>query len=157
MPLYEYECSKCGVRCEEIRGFNDQPPLCACGQQMIKLPSLFAMTQGKTVAQRHAEDVRRRQNFMKDELREKHGVHGYRPLPNSENRDFKQVYKDIKGLGSKVKDEMQASSARNKVLMREKQKKWMEGALKRTPKKREQIAERRKKEAQAARSIVVHP
>ena len=41
MPLYEYECEKCGDRFEKIRKFSDPPPeVCPkCGGALHKLQS----------------------------------------------------------------------------------------------------------------------
>ena len=41
MPIYEYECTKCGKRCEVIQKFNDKPlKKCPeCGGRMHKLIS----------------------------------------------------------------------------------------------------------------------
>jgi putative FmdB family regulatory protein len=147
VPLYEYECKDCGHVCEEIRGFNDAPPKCECGGKTERIMSTFAMTHGKTNAHRAMEDKGKRAAFIRADLKENHGVHTFKPLKNSEGRDFEQVYKDIKKMGGKVKDEIQANSEKNNATMKKKQRKWMEGALKRTDKKREQMIEERKKEA----------
>ncbi len=41
MPLYEYQCSKCGHRFERIRKFSD-PPLTKCPQCGGKLEQLLS-------------------------------------------------------------------------------------------------------------------
>ena len=45
MPLYEYECSKCGHRFEKIQKFSDPPPKSCpkCGGKVKKLPSAPAI------------------------------------------------------------------------------------------------------------------
>jgi len=39
MPLYEYECGKCGNKIEVLQKVNDPDPKCKCGSTMKKLMS----------------------------------------------------------------------------------------------------------------------
>lgn len=41
MPLYEYQCTKCGARIEKIQKFSD-PPLSKCGKCGGKLERLLS-------------------------------------------------------------------------------------------------------------------
>jgi putative FmdB family regulatory protein len=45
VPLYEYECGKCGHRFEKIQKFSDPPPKSCpeCGGKVKKLPSAPAI------------------------------------------------------------------------------------------------------------------
>jgi len=45
MPVYEYECGKCGGRVEEIQKFSDPPPKKhdGCGGRLKRLPSAPAI------------------------------------------------------------------------------------------------------------------
>ena len=43
MPIYEYECQKCGAIIEVLQGFNDKPlEVCECGKKgkLVKIISL---------------------------------------------------------------------------------------------------------------------
>jgi putative FmdB family regulatory protein len=152
MPLYEYEC-KCGMLFEEIAAIGDKQKKCPdCGQMADKIPSAFSFKHGKTREQLRRNDDNKEYKDVCENLKLKHDVHEFKPLPNSEGRDFRQVYKDVQKLGSKVKEDMAMSRAVNQVRTKEKQKKWMEGALKRTKAKEAIIRERRKQEAAQAKS-----
>ncbi len=52
MPLYEYECSSCRRRVEELHGYNDQPEVSCpkCGSRCQKVMSKF-MIHGTEAAQ----------------------------------------------------------------------------------------------------------
>jgi putative FmdB family regulatory protein len=41
LPLYEYQCTKCGARIEKIQKFSD-PPLSKCGKCSGKLARLLS-------------------------------------------------------------------------------------------------------------------
>ena len=43
MPIYEYECTKCGKTTEAIQRFSD-PPLCTCPQCRGELHKLISMS-----------------------------------------------------------------------------------------------------------------
>jgi putative FmdB family regulatory protein len=43
MPIYEYECSKCGKTTEAVQKFSD-PPLTECGQCRGQLRKLISMS-----------------------------------------------------------------------------------------------------------------
>ena len=43
MPIYEYECTKCGAVTEELQGFND-PPLTKCETCKGKLEKLISLS-----------------------------------------------------------------------------------------------------------------
>lgn len=43
MPIYEYECRKCGKVFEELQGFND-PPLKKCKECKGKLEKLISLS-----------------------------------------------------------------------------------------------------------------
>lgn len=43
MPIYEYECKKCGRITEELQGFND-PPLKKCKECKGKLEKLISLS-----------------------------------------------------------------------------------------------------------------
>jgi putative FmdB family regulatory protein len=150
VPLYEYECEKCGAMFEEIGKVGEnQKPCPECGATANKIPSMFAMAHGKTRDHIRRQDRGNKYQEVCNNLKLKHDVHGFRPLPNSEGRDFDQVYKDVQKLGSKVKDEMAISRARNQALTKEKQKKWMEGAMKRTKVKTAALMEQRRQGKQS--------
>lgn len=40
MPLYDYECISCRTVVEKQTKVEDRSPLCACGSQMKRLPSI---------------------------------------------------------------------------------------------------------------------
>jgi putative FmdB family regulatory protein len=147
VPIYEYECG-CGEAFEELSRVGEASKPCPrCGKAAAKVPSRCSFKHGATAGQRAARDTGLRHGEMREDLKERYGVHGIQALPNSEGRGFEQVYKDIKETGSKVKDDMQATRACNQSATRAKQRRWMEGALKRTPKKRQQMIEKRAQEA----------
>ncbi len=43
MPIYEYECLKCGRTCEAVQKFSD-PPLTECGRCHGELRKLISMS-----------------------------------------------------------------------------------------------------------------
>ena len=157
MPIYEYECKDCGFVTEALVGINKKPKEVECedcgSTDTERKVSTFAMGYGPTNEFRQQHDEARREMEMRSELKETYGVEKVNVLPNSEGKGFKETYSDIKDRGSMVRDQMQTQRELNQKKTKKKQRKWMEGALKRTPKRREELSERKKKEAFEKRSI----
>ena len=157
MPIYEYVCKECDSITETLVGINERPKKVECeecgSKDTERKVSTFAMGQGPTNEFRKQHDEARREMEMRSELKETYGVEKVNVLPNSEGKGFKETYSDIKDRGSMVRDQMQTQRELNQKKTKKKQRKWMEGALKRTPKRREELSERKKKEAFEKRSI----
>ena len=156
MPLYEFECQDCNAVFEVVCAYGHKPACTECDSKNVnKLVSLCSFKCGPPAEFRKQHEQAKEELALRADLKEKHGVHDIKNLPNSENRDFKQVYKDIKKMGTKVQDSLQETRARNQIETKLKQRAWQEQALKRTPKRRAEAEEKRKKQAFAAKAITV--
>jgi len=154
MPIREYECS-CGCgKFESLEGLNakKKPPCPQCGRKTQRIPSTFGMSKGSTLSGRRARDEAKEVNAIKEDLKTNYGVHKIQPVPNSEGRGVKQIYKDIKKLGSQVPESMEAERIKNTAATKAKQAKWMEGALKRTEARKGELDAKRAKKVAAQKA-----
>lgn len=153
MPLYEYECNKCGNIVTDLHAHNETPEI-ICNQcsssDFTRLMSTYNFKMGRTNAQRKWISKSEKQKEMKADLKENYGVEKVKPIAN---KSFEQVYENVKEAGSSVKDSMQQTREQNKKRMKDKQKEWMKGALKRTPERAKLIREKNAEEDYNKRKI----
>lgn len=153
MPLYEYECSNCGNVITDLHGINDVPELkcdyCSC-EKFTRLMSTCNFKMGRTEAQRRWLKKAKVQKDMKADLKENYGVEKIKPIAN---KSFEQIYDNVKQAGSSVKESMQQSREENQRRTKAKQKEWMKGALKRTPKRAKIMQQKRAEENYNKRKI----
>jgi putative FmdB family regulatory protein len=77
MPIYEFECAKCGARFEELVGVGQEAPCPSCGSQEIKrrfsqisegrVPvGLTGKAAAESNSKRKAREERRQEKFAAD-------------------------------------------------------------------------------------------
>jgi len=153
VPIYEYGCQECGESQEVCHGMNENPKIkCSnCGskktERIIK-PCNFIMR--STRLQTKIMDKGKRNKEIKDDLREAHGIHDFKPIATN---SMEKIYKDVKDNKTLVHEKMQEEKEKNQAKTKIKQREWMRGALKRTKKRGEERIEKKKKEEAKKRKI----
>jgi hypothetical protein len=104
----------------------------------------------ETIARNVIQDNVSREADMRQELKEDYGVHKISPLRGASIND---VYRDVKGSGGYVQDQMARRKAQQDAKRLEKQRNWRVGAEKRADKRGREAVERRQKEAAEKRAI----
>lgn len=150
MPTYDYECSSCGLTFEVFHGSAEKPKVkcCSCKQAACKIPSGFYLGGKASSVQPDSSH----QRDIQADLRENYGVEQVRPF---QGKSVSEVYKEIKQMGSSVKEQMAAKREANQKATKAKQTEWKKGALKRTPARRIEMAKRKAAERAAKRRIVL--
>ena len=84
MPIYEFECSKCGARFEELVAAGRSAPCAGCGSAEVRrlysqigeprVPvGLFGKAAADSDARRRAREEKRQEGFRADRERRKQG------------------------------------------------------------------------------------
>ena len=84
MPIYEFECSKCGARFEELVAAGRSAPCAGCGSAEVRrlysqigeprVPvGLFGAAAARSNSERKAREEKRREGFAADRERRKRG------------------------------------------------------------------------------------
>lgn len=157
MPIYEFLCLDCGFITELLCNNENYEVNCEnCNSVNVeKMVSVFGICHGPTQEFRRSVDKARRIEDMKLDLKNNYGVERVAMAKNTAGKTFEDTYNDIKSQGDAVKDAMKLNKENNKKSLIEKRKKWMEGALKRTPKRGKEKIERKKKQEYDNRKIVL--
>lgn len=150
MPMYEFECSSCGARFEQLLPVSEGQvirPCEDCGKPASRVMSACAFHFGKTLVQNKNSEKSLRQGDLKCDLKERYGVEEVALIPTSQGpTTFESVYDDIVRRGSQIKDEMQETAGKNAEKSRAKQKKWLEDAWARRPQRIAEIKKQKEKE-----------
>ena len=155
MPIREFECGNCEYSFEFFQRTNENPKICpACEESghLRKMVSACAFKSRDNRGESRARDEVTKGVEQRQDLKENHGIEGFSPVGKSSVQD---VYDDVKSQGSFVKDKMQETQENNQKANKKKRRKWMEGALKRSPKRRVEMGEKRAAEAAAKRKITL--
>lgn len=153
MPNYDFRCNLCDYTEEYFLAIKDKDSdvICKkCQSKMVRILSScnFTIHSGN---QSKKLDEFKRESAMKTELREDYGIHNFSPL--QANKTTKDIYNEVKQQGSFVKDQFALEAKRTAEKNKPKQKEWAEGALKRLPTRRKEMAEKKAKEAALKRKI----
>jgi len=95
-------------------------------------------------------DQVKRNSEMKEEMRRDMGIEKIAPLRGS---TMKQIYDDAKAQRSEIKESMAAQAERREKETAAKRKEWTKAALKRAPRRRLEMAERKAADAASKRTI----
>lgn len=128
MPNFDFKCAECECIFEVSYSFTLEPDVVVCPScSSVNTKKIFTSC-NFSVKGSSCSDSLKRESDMMNELKEDYGVHSL----NSKH-SLGKVYSDIKDSGDMVRERMHAEREMNQKKTKEKQKKWMEGALKRTP------------------------
>ena len=152
MPAYDYRCPECGFMDEVTHGMTEKPIYdCPdCDVEMKRVFSVPHLGHGKTIEQKRFSDRSAQESDMKQEMSEDYGVESFVPFGKNGVSD---VYSDIKGNGSFVKERMQAESEVSEKKQKVKKREWMKQALKRAPKRSREKKERKAAEDAKNRAV----
>lgn len=153
MPLYEYECKKCGAITIELHNYNEHPKI-VCEQcnstDLVKIVSNYSVKIGKTIESEKKKDLNKKNEYIKKDLKENYGIEKINPIRKT---TLQQIYKDVKSAGNSIQENMQMQREHNQKKTKEKQREWMKGALKRTPRRAKERREKRAEEEYNNRKI----
>jgi len=153
MPFYDYSCDKCGSEFETFHSMTEKPtvrcPECDSSKTR-KMVSPCGIIVRNTSAQRRCDDAVRRGSDAKQDLRENYGIENVQPLGGV---SATEVYNDIKGRGTFVKDQMQAKREHADAQAQTKRREWLKKAHKRTPARAKVKKEQKAKEKAAKEAI----
>lgn len=153
MPTYEYRCSGCGESRDVFHSMNDKPAIaCKCGKPMRKVIHACSIVVAGGLAKARVLDHMNREGEMRAELKRDYGIEKISPIGGHSITD---VYRDVKGQGTLVTDQMALSKERNNVARDVKTKAWKAKAQGRASKRREEMRQRREVEDSVKRKIVV--
>jgi putative FmdB family regulatory protein len=154
VPAYDYRCPECESVGEVFHGMNESPTyLCPqCGVPMRRVFNTFNLGHGKRRVQRRIEDKLKAESDMKQEMREDYGVEGFQPIAA---QSVAEVYNDVKGSGSFVRDRMQAEAERAQAKRKKKSREWMSKAMRRAPERSREQVERKKAQEAKGRAISI--
>ena len=155
MPIREFVCGNCDYSFEFLQRKKESPRKCPACEEVGYLQRVISACAFATRNNRMEAKVRdevTRGVEIKQELKEDHGIEGFSPVGSNTVQD---VYDDVKSQGSFVKDQMQETQERNQKANKKKRRKWMEGALKRSPKRRIEMKEKRAEESAEKRKITL--
>lgn len=123
MPFYDYLCKKCDYIMEVRHGMSECPVISCefCGSQdmekMIAQINLNTKT-GQTHTVQQMKDKQKSMREMKQDLRENYEVHEV--SITQKNTTYENIYKEIKGNGTEVRDTMKEQRKRNQEKSRKK-------------------------------------
>lgn len=89
---------------------------------------------------------------MKAELKRDYGIEKFSPVGHNTTAD---VYRDVKGSGNLVQEQMAAEKERSTAIRNAKVKDWKCKAQKRASKRREEMRQRKEVEASQKRRITM--
>ena len=156
MPIYEYECSQCGVVTEAIHGMNETPTVeCeSCGgTKTSRIMSACSFREGVTNEFRQAHEQAKEVVRMRRDLKENYGVEKVQMANNTAGKTFRDIYSDVKSQGSGVAEAMEKTREQNKQRVREKHRDWTRKAMQRTTERGIEKRNRRLKKEQEKRAI----
>lgn len=157
MPIYDYNCKDCDLTFEVRHSMTETPtvicPKCE-SRSTHKVPSLVGIVSrsSRSVAMDRATDQVKRNIEMRDEMKREMGIEKIHPLRRS---TMKEVYDDAKAQKSFIKESMAAQAEHREKETAVKRKEWLKAALKRTPRRRKEMAERKAAESAAKRAITI--
>lgn len=155
MPRYDYFCDSCEFVFEVTHPMSEKPTLAcpSCSSKRVhKMPSLCGIVVKSSARTQKIFDNVKREHEMRTDLKENFGVEKIAPLGG---RSFRDVYEDIKGRGTAVKDEMQITAEQSAKKKKEKQREWTRKANKRATPRRIEMQRRRAADEAAKRRIVI--
>jgi hypothetical protein len=130
---------------------KDSPVItCSCGESMSKLIRACNFSIGGGLAKERVLDQMKKEGDIRADLKVHHGIENFTPLGGNTIED---VYRDVKGNGSMVKDQFAEEKYRNEKKKNEKVKDWKQKAQKRASKRREEMRVRKESEAAQKRAI----
>jgi hypothetical protein len=123
-----------------------------CGKPSRKVPSLFAMKKGSTVAGRMALDVMKKEREARASLSRDYGVEKIAPL---RGQTISDVHRDVKSRGNFVREEMSRNGEETAKKNLAKRREWAVKANRRAAKRGREMQQRKAAENCAKRRIVV--
>jgi len=152
MAAYDYRCPVCGFMDEVRHGMHEKPQYeCPeCGELMRRVFTVPNLGHGHGRVLGMLADRSERTADMRQELNEDYGIENVAPIRAG---SLSEVYNDVKMQGGFVREKMQenAESANAKRLA--KQKEWKQKAIRRAPKRSQEIVARKSSAEQAKRLI----
>ena len=138
MPTYDYDCTKCNERVSITKGMNEKfDAVCPdCGGSLKRVYSSISFSIQKFVPKSSKVDAIKKNLDMREELKEKHMVHGVTPLQGQTVAD---VYREINKSGGKIREEMQKSSEEGLARARAENKARAEALKPKLKQKNEEI------------------
>jgi putative FmdB family regulatory protein len=138
MPTYDYKCKKCGESISIVKGINEKfESACPdCGGELNRVYTSFYFSIQKFAPKSAKIDSIKKNLDMREELKEKHMVHGVTPLRGQTVAD---VYREINKSGGKVREEMQRSSEQGLARARAENKARAEALKPKLKQKNEEI------------------
>lgn len=153
MPHYNYRCPGCGKRREVFHSMNDRPAVvCECSRSMHKVISACNIIVGGGLSKSRVLDHMKAEGEMRAELRRDYGIDKISPMGGA---SISEVYRDVKGQGTLVTDQMALSKERNEAKRDVKTREWKAKAQKRATKRREEMRQRKEEAAAVKRKIVI--
>lgn len=155
MPCYDYRCKDCGETFE-VRHSMMEKPTVACPKcsstSTHKVPQAVGLVtrSSRSIFMDRAVDQAKRNAEMGEEMRRDMGIEKIAPLRGS---TMKQIYDDAKAQKSEIKESMAAQAEQRAKETAAKRKEWTKAALKRAPRRRLEMAERKAADAAAKRTI----
>ena len=152
MPAYDYACASCGFVSEEVHGMTESPKYeCSyCGTLMGRVYLPFNFSSRLTTLHGKMQEKLRRESDMEADLKENYGVENVVPIGAS---GMGEVYSEVKGGGSFVKERMQQEKEVKDVERINKQREWKSKAQKRADGRGRERIERKKAEDCNKRAI----
>lgn len=152
MPNYDYSCPSCELRFEVVHGMNDKPRISCpkCLSPAIKEISLVGFVIHSNKARSRVLDHVKRTSEQRQDLTENFGVQNVAPVGRE---SFDQVYNDIKGRGSFVREQMHQKREENENARKKKSREWKQAALRRVPERSKVWKEKQAKENAAKQAI----
>ncbi len=154
MPRYDFRCAKCGTVSEVNRPMCDCSAVACrkCGAPMRRVYSVPNFTHGNTLVANTIGDRMQRDADITADLRVNHGIEKIVPVAAQSMDD---VYRDVKASGGYVKERMAAEKEIADRKRRLKQREWMKKAMKRAPRRTQDMLNRKKAEASRDRAVRV--
>jgi hypothetical protein len=132
---------------------SDSPSVeCECGKRMKKVFHACGIVVAGGLSKSRVLDSMKREGEMRAELKHDYGIEKFAPIGRNTTAD---VYRDVKGSGTFVKDQMALETERNNERRDAKMKDWKAKAQRRASKRREEMRQRKEAEAAAKRRITV--
>jgi len=150
MPVYDYECKKCGEGTEisHKAGEGRFIKCVACGGKMRKVVSGFYVGN----LGRPRTSGRNCESDMRAEMKEDFGIEDFKPITA---KGVGEVYQNVKQQGGLVKEQMAARREQTDRTQKDKMKSWHRDAVKRTPERAREKIDRRKAEDYSKRRVSV--
>jgi putative FmdB family regulatory protein len=152
LPTYDYKCKGCDRRFEVFHGMGEEIVVVCqhCGNTAKKVPSIPNLGKGATALGRRLRDTHRADVEMRTDLKETYGVE---KVYADGGRGLSEVYNDVKGAGSYVKERMAQEAEKNNAWRDGLRKERQRTAPQRIPKRQAEAAERSKAKMAKARAI----